>query len=49
MIVERKKNEDLDQIMYSEDFGRGAEDKNLQDSCDGEDEVTGRQANNNKK
>jgi hypothetical protein len=49
MIVERKKNEDLDQIMYSEDFGGGVEDKNLQDSCNGEDEVTGKQANNKEK
>jgi hypothetical protein len=50
MIVERKKNEDLDQIMYSEDFDGGAEDKDVQDtSCDGGEEVTGGQANNKKK
>jgi hypothetical protein len=41
MIVERKKNEDLDQIMYSEHFDAGAKDKDVQDSCDGEEEVTG--------
>jgi hypothetical protein len=49
MIVESKKNEDMDQIMYSEDFNGGAEDKDVQDSCDGEEEVTGGQANNKKK
>jgi hypothetical protein len=49
MIVERKKNEDLDQIMYSEDFNGGVEDKDVQDSCDGKEEVTEGQANNKKK
>jgi hypothetical protein len=44
-IVERMKNEDLDQIMYSEDFNGGAEDKDVQDSCNGEEEVTGGHTN----
>jgi hypothetical protein len=39
------KNEDLDQIMYSEDFNGGAEDKDVQDSCNGEEEVTGGHTN----
>jgi hypothetical protein len=49
MIVERKKNEDLDQIMYSEDFDDGAAYKDVQDSCDGEEEVTRGKANKKKK
>jgi hypothetical protein len=50
MIVERrKKNEDLDQIMYSEDFDGGANDNDVQDSCIGEEEVTGGRANKKKK
>jgi hypothetical protein len=40
MIMERKKKEDLDQTMYSEDFDGGAQDKDVQDSWDGEEEVT---------
>jgi hypothetical protein len=50
IIVEREKNEDLDQIMYSEDFDGDAKDKDVQeDSCDGEEKVTGGQANKKKK
>jgi hypothetical protein len=49
MIVERKKDEDLDQITYSKDFDGGAEDKDVQDSCNGEEEVTGGQADKKKK
>jgi hypothetical protein len=49
MIVARKKKEDLDQIMYSEDFGGGAKYNDVQDSCDGEEEVIGGHANKKKK
>jgi hypothetical protein len=49
MIVKRKKNEDLDQIMFSEDLDGGAEDKDIQDSCDGEEEVTVGHGNKKKK
>jgi hypothetical protein len=45
----KEKNEDLDQIMYSEDFDGGVKVKDVQDSCDGEEEVTGRQANKKEK
>ncbi len=42
LIVERKKNENLDQIMYSEDFDGDAKDDEVEDSCEGEEEdVTG--------
>jgi hypothetical protein len=50
MIVKRKKNEDLDQILvFSEDLDGGAEDKDIQDSCDGEEEVTVGHGNKKKK
>jgi hypothetical protein len=35
--------------MYSEDLYGGAKDKDVQDSCDGEEEVTGGQENKKKK
>jgi hypothetical protein len=35
--------------MYSEDFHCGAKDKDVEDSCNGEDKVTGRKTNRKKK
>jgi hypothetical protein len=47
MIIERKKNENLDQIMYGEDFDGGKDDD--VDSKDSEEEVTGGDGSTKKK
>jgi hypothetical protein len=40
MIVERKKNENLDQIMYAEDFDGSDKDDDVDDSCDIDEDTT---------
>jgi predicted CopG family antitoxin len=40
MIVERKKNENLDQIMYAKDFDGSDKDDDVDDSCNVEEDTT---------
>jgi hypothetical protein len=47
LIVERKKNENLDQIIYGEDFDGGKEDDD-EEGEDGKEEVTGEDGNSKK-
>jgi hypothetical protein len=49
MIVERKTNANLDQVMYAENFDGHGKDDNDQDSSDSEEEVTGVDGNKKEK